>query len=164
MDINFPPSQEGFEWGCWILDAFFFEVRIIRFTLPWAFGSFLVGTHTTRGRAENEELLELPFGRGQAKCAAAVRKESRQRRGLVCLARSSFVNIRYLFLTSADPSSPPLLPATLSLHGPYPLCSFTSTYITTATWSSMYLSMLPRKHAAIMLTPPKAMLTRYTHR
>jgi hypothetical protein len=30
--------------------------------------------------------------------------------------------------------------------------------ITTATWSSMYLEISPKKHAAMILTPPNAML------
>jgi hypothetical protein len=31
--------------------------------------------------------------------------------------------------------------------------------MTTATWSSMYFEMSPRKQAAMMLTPPNAILT-----
>lgn len=36
--------------------------------------------------------------------------------------------------------------------------------MTTATWSSMYLLISPKKHDAIILITPNAILVRYTHR
>ena len=36
-------------------------------------------------------------------------------------------------------------------------------YMTTATWSSMYLLMFPKKQAAMILTDPNAILERYTY-
>ena len=66
----------------------------------------------------------------------------------------------FIFLVLIDSISRPLGSTRSYPHQPPFPNILPPLYITTATWSSMYLLMSPRKHAAMIDTPPNAILTK----
>lgn len=61
-------------------------------------------------------------------------------------------------LASADKEKNPLETLLDRSHTSKGPVAINTAHMTTATWSSMYLLMSPKKHAAMIDTPPNAML------
>lgn len=78
-------------------------------------------------------------------------------------AEQKFLHCHGLATSTLQSLRPLLQKPNLPTNPAQPITSLLRSYITTATWSSIYFEISPKNNAAIILTPPNAMLTKYTY-